>query len=323
MGFSRSPNKPTVIALVAVLLAVHPAGAFAATTDDPFEHANRGMYAFHRLLDGAIFGPAARAYKAVLPAAVRKGIRNVITNLKEPMIAANDLAQAHPTRTVHTVARFAINSTIGVLGIFDFAHDMGFPHHNNGFGATAGRYGIQPGPYLFIPLIGPTNFRDLLGYVADAVTNPLGFEPLKDGQVIYGRAIVDGIDQRAEADGQLRAIDDMSTDPYASLRSLFEQNRAAEISEAVTGKPGTAEPQLDDFNDPGAAPPAAAPISPPPPGTPPPKTAPSAALDSPDVDALMGDMLAKPLTPLKLTASGDYAPVAPSVEPPVEPSAAG
>jgi phospholipid-binding lipoprotein MlaA len=323
MGLSRSANKSMVIALVAVTLAAHPAGAFAATPDDPFEHANRGMYAFHRLLDGAIFGPVARAYKAVLPAPLRKGIRNVITNLKEPMIAANDALQAHPTRTAHTVARFTINSTIGVLGIFDFAHDMGFPHHNNGFGATAGRYGVQPGPYLFIPFIGPTNFRDLLGYVADAVTNPLAFEPLKDGQVIYGRAIADGIDQRAEADEQLKAVDDMSTDPYASLRSLFEQNRAAEISEAVTGKPGTAEPQLDDFNDPGAAPPAAAPISKPPPGTPAPKTSPSAALDGGAVDALMGDMLAKPLKTVKITASGEMAVVTPPVASPAEPLAAG
>jgi phospholipid-binding lipoprotein MlaA len=299
MGPSRSPNKPSAIALVALLLVAQPMGAYAATPDDPFEHANRGMYAVHRALDSVIFGPAARAYKAVLPAALRKGIRNVITNLKEPMIAANDLLQVHPTRTAHTVARFTINSTIGVLGIFDFAHDLGFPHHDNGFGATAGRYGVQPGPYLFIPLIGPTNFRDLLGYVADAVTNPLAFEPLSDGQVIYGRAIADGIDQRAEADDQLRAIDDMSTDPYASLRSLFEQNRAAEISEAVTGASGTAQPQLDDFNDPGAAPPAAAPISPPPPGTPEPAIKPAAALTPGGaLDQMVEALLDKPLAPM-------------------------
>jgi phospholipid-binding lipoprotein MlaA len=126
---------------------------------------------------------------------------------------------------------------------------------------------VQPGPYLFIPLIGPTNFRDLLGYIADAVTDPLAFQPFHDGQVIYARALVDGLDQRAQADAQLKTIDDMSTDPYASLRSLFEQNRAGQIADAVAGASGTAQPQLDDFNDPGAANPAA-PVSPPPPGTP-------------------------------------------------------
>ena len=162
MGSGCSPNKPTAIVLIALLLAAQPAGAYAATPDDPFESMNRGFYGFHRVLDAAIFGPAARAYKAVLPAQLRKGLRNMISNLKEPGIAANDLLQAHPDRTVKTVARFAINSTIGFAGLFDFAHDMGMPHHDNGFGATAGRYNIQPGPYLFIPLVGPTNIRDLL-----------------------------------------------------------------------------------------------------------------------------------------------------------------
>jgi phospholipid-binding lipoprotein MlaA len=298
MGPSRSPNKPTAIALVALLLVAQPVGAYAATGDDPFESMNRGFYAVHRTLDNVIFGPAARAYKAVLPAPLRKGFRNIINNLKEPGIAANDLLQAHPTRTARTVARFVVNSTIGLAGVFDFAHDMGFPHHDNGFGATAGRYHVQPGPYLFIPLIGPTNFRDLLGYIADAVTDPLAFQPFHDGQVIYARALVDGLDQRAQADAQLKTIDDMSTDPYASLRSLFEQNRAGQIADAVAGASGTAQPQLDDFNDPGAANPAA-PVSPPPPGTPAPSAKPSAALaPGGAVDRMVEALLDKPLSPM-------------------------
>ncbi len=271
MGSRRSPNKPTAIALIALIYAAQPMGAWAATPDDPYEGMNRAFYAFHRALDAAIFGPAARAYKAVLPEQLRKGFRNVITNLKEPSIAANDLLQAHPDRTAKTVARFVINSTVGIAGVFDFAHDMGFVHHDNGFGATAGRYNVQPGPYLFIPLVGPTNFRDFLGYIADAVTDPLAFQPFHDGQVIYARALVDGLDQRAQADEQLRAIDDMSTDPYASLRSLFEQNRAGQIQDAVTGRTGSAEPVFQDFDDPGAAP-----VSAPPP----PEVKPSAVIDS-------------------------------------------
>jgi phospholipid-binding lipoprotein MlaA len=294
MGSGRSPNKPTAIVLVALLLAAQPAGAYAATPDDPFESMNRGLYAMHRALDAVIFGPAARAYKAVLPAQLRKGMRNMINNLKEPGIAANDLLQAHPGRTARTVARFAVNSTIGVVGLFDFAHDMGLPHHDNGFGATAGRYNVQPGPYLFIPLVGPTNFRDLLGTIADAFTDPLAFQPFRDGQVIYARAIVDGLDQRAQADDQLRAIDDMSTDPYASLRSLFEQNRAGQIADAISGRSNSAEPQLDNFDDPGATPaPSAAPVAPPPADKPAAQLEPYGAIDR-RVDA----MLSRPLTPM-------------------------
>jgi phospholipid-binding lipoprotein MlaA len=287
-----------------MLLAAPPAAAYASTPGDPFEPVNRGLYAVHRFLDGLIFGPAARAYKHILPAPLRKGFRNIITNLKEPAIAANDLLQAHPTRTAKTVARFAVNSTIGLAGLFDIAYNLGLPHHDNGFGATAGRYGVPPGPYLFIPLIGPTDFRDLLGYVADTVTDPLAFQPLHDGQVIYARAIVDGLDQRAQADDELKTIDDMSTDPYASLRSLYEQNRAAQIHDAVTGVTNSSEPVLDNFDDPGAAP--VTPSTPATPVSPPPPLKPAAAL-SPDtaVDQAVDAMLARPLRPLAQTGLSD------------------
>jgi len=304
MGPKRSPNRPTAIVLVAMLLVAQPAGALAATPDDPFESANRGLYAVHRFLDGIIFGPAARAYKHILPAPLRKGFRNMITNLKEPAIAANDLLQAHPTRTGKTVARFVVNSTIGLAGLFDIAYNLGLPHHDNGFGATAGRYGVKPGPYLFIPLIGPTNFRDLLGFVADTFTDPLAFQPFHDGQVIYARAIIEGLDQRAEADEQLKTIDQMSTDPYASLRSLFEQSRAAQIHDAITGVSNSSEPELDNFDDPGAAP--AAPSTPVAPVSPPPPVKPSAALEpNAAVDEAVDALLSRPLTPMTQVGLSD------------------
>ena len=263
------------------MLLATPATGRAATPDDPLEGFNRGLYAIHRGLDHWIFGPAARAYSTVLPQPVRKGLRNLINNLKEPGIAFNDLIQAHPTRAAKTTARFFINSTAGVGGLMDIAYDAGLPYHENGFGTSAGRWGITPGPYLFIPFIGPTNFRDLLGQVADIATDPLGWQPFRNGQVIYARAIVDGLDQRATADAQLEAIDNMSTDPYASLRSLYEQNRAGQIQEAITGVPGSATAPLDDLQDPDAAP---APAVPPPA---PPAAAPSAAIDN-RVDAMLG-----------------------------------
>jgi phospholipid-binding lipoprotein MlaA len=262
------------------MILVAPATGHAASPDDPLEGFNRGLYTIHRGLDHWIFGPAARAYSTVLPPQLRKGLRNLINNLKEPGIAFNDLIQAHPTRAARTTARFVINSTAGIGGLMDIAYNAGLPYHENGFGTTAGRWGITPGPYLFIPFIGPTNFRDILGELADVATDPLGWQPFRNGQVIYARAIVDGLDQRANADAQLQAIDNMSTDPYASLRSLYEQNRAGEIQEAITGVPGSAAPPLDDLEDPGAAP---APTVPPPA---PPASSPTAAIDN-QVDAML------------------------------------
>ena len=290
MGSSRTPSKPTACALVAFVLFVAPTSGRAGTPDDPLEPFNRGMYAIHRGLDQVIFGPAARAYQAVLPAPLRKGLRNLINNLKEPGIAFNDLLQAHPTRAVKTSARFVINSVAGVGGLLDIAYNAGLPHHDNGFGATAGRYGVQPGPYLFIPFIGPTSFRDLFGQAADMATDPLGWQPYRNGEVIYARAIVDGLDQRADADAQLKAIDDMSTDPYASLRSLYEQNRASQINDAISGVTGSSEPQLQDFDDPGAG--SAAPAAATPPAAAPPSVGPGPGAA---IDSHVADMLARPL----------------------------
>ena len=272
------------------MLLVAPAAGYAATPDDPLEGLNRGLYAIHRGLDHWIFRPAAMAYATVLPQPLRKGFRNLINNLKEPGIAFNDLIQAHPTRAGKTTARFLINSTAGIGGLMDIAHNAGLPYHENGFGTTAGRWGIQPGPYLFIPFIGPTNFRDLLGQAADIATDPLGWQPFRDGQVIYARAIIDGLDQRAEADSQLQAIDNTSTDNYASLRSLYEQNRAVQIGDAIAGAAGSVQPTLDDLQDPGATPTAA-------PAAPAPKPSPSAA-----IDRAVDEMMNRPLRLVSRTA---------------------
>jgi phospholipid-binding lipoprotein MlaA len=275
-----------------MLLAV-PATGHAASYDDPFEPFNRGMYTLHQGLDHLFFGPAARAYKAVLPKPVRKAIRNVIDNLKEPAIAFNDLIQAHPIRAGKTTGRFLLNSTAGIGGLMDVAYNVGIPHHENGFGATAGRWGVRPGPYLFIPFVGPSNFRDLLGMTADIVTDPLGWVHVGAlrGEVIYARPVLDGLDLRAESDAQLKTIEDMSADPYASLRSLYEQNRAVQIQEAITGMPGGATPSFDDLQDPGASPAAPAPAAPAPAQPP----EPAQTLPSAEIERHVVEMLDRPL----------------------------
>src|SRR5579875_1195127 len=127
MGSCRAPFKPAACALAAAMLLVAPATSRAATPDDPLEGFNRGLYAIHRGLDHWIFRPAAMAYETVLPQPVRKGLRNLINNLKEPGIAFNDLIQAHPMRAGKTTARFVINSTAGIGGLMDIAYDAGLP----------------------------------------------------------------------------------------------------------------------------------------------------------------------------------------------------
>lgn len=289
MGLCRTPSRSTVCALVATLTLSAPMAAFAASPDDPWEPANRSFYFVHNFLDHLFFGAVARGYKAVVPYPVRKGFRNLINNLKEPGIALNDLLQAHPMRAGQTTGRFLVNTTFGLGGLMDLAYDAGLPHHENGFATTAGRWGIPSGPYLFIPFVGPSSVRDLIGQAADTATDPLAWTPIQHGEAIYARGVIDGLDRRAEADDQLKAIDDMSTDPYASLRSLYEQNRAAQIQDAKTGVPGSAEPQFDNLGDPTAMPAHGADPAPPRPAPADPR--PGAAIENSIIDA----MLARPL----------------------------
>jgi phospholipid-binding lipoprotein MlaA len=231
-----------------ICLGISPHAALAASKGDPFEGVNRRAYAVHQTIDHLLLGPAARLFR-LAPAAVRRALHNVLGNLKEPSVAANDLLQGHPRVAGRTFVRFAGNTTFGIAGLFDVATKAGLPHHDNGFADTLGRYGIGPGPYLFIPLIGPTTVRDLAGGAADEVTDPLTSSQF-DGRitVIYSRAIVGGLLQREEADKDLKAIDAMSTDSYATLRSLYMQSRAAEISTVPGSPPDAAALPLPDFD---------------------------------------------------------------------------
>lgn len=241
----------------AMLGLLLPAAARAAS-EDPWEPANRTFYMVHRFLDDTVFAKAAPIFKYI-PSPIRAAIRNIIANLTEPGVAANDLLQGHPDVSARTVGRFAANTTVGLGGMIDVAARLGLPHHDNGFADTFGRWGVYPGPYLFIPLMGPTTVRDGLGSIADTLTDPFTWSRFYHRWTIIDvRAVWSGLDQRTEADSQIRAIYNMSTDSYATLRSLYLQNREAVIATPPGASPATPTlPALPDFGDPGAAPPPA------------------------------------------------------------------
>ena len=214
---------PAVIALAA------PAAARAAP-EDPWEPANRTFYMVHRVLDDNVFRHIADAFR-LIPEPIRKAVRNTISNLGEPGVAANDMLQGHPDVAVKTAGRMLANTTVGLGGIIDVAQTMGLPHHDNNFADTFGRWGVPTGPYLFITMIGPTDVRDGLGSIADTLTDPFTWSRFYHRwTAIDARDVWSGVDERAEAAGQLQAIDNMSTDSYATLRSLYLQNRAQVIA---------------------------------------------------------------------------------------------
>jgi phospholipid-binding lipoprotein MlaA len=225
----------------------------ARTKGDPLEGANRKLFSIHQTLDRVFFRPIAMVYKTVIPKLVRTGVRHILSNLGEPIVFANDLLQLKPHHAARTLARFAINSTVGIGGVIDVAKSK-LPHRDNGFGNTLGRYGVGPGPYIFVPLIGPTDLRDLFGGQVDGATLPLaiGF-PFDRAEYQIPRAVVSGLDQRVEADAELKSLLNGAADPYATLRSVYLQSRAGEIDEIRHGTAGTGA--LDDpLTDPEATP---------------------------------------------------------------------
>jgi phospholipid-binding lipoprotein MlaA len=199
---------------------------------DPLEGLNRGLYAVHRQLDRIVIRPLMLVYVAVAPRPLRSGLRNAVGNLGEPITFVNDMLQVRPRRASRTVTRFATNSTIGVLGLFDLAKDAGYPRHTSDFGQTLARYGVGPGPYLFIPGLGPSSVRDVTGRVADSFADPVTwFRFDGDTAVAIGRPVVYGLELRHDFDADIQALDTTATDPYVTLRSAYMQNRQSFISD--------------------------------------------------------------------------------------------
>jgi phospholipid-binding lipoprotein MlaA len=233
---------------------------------DPFEHFNRKMFNAHEKFDAAVLRPAAMAYKHAVPKPLRSGIRNFLSNLTEPIVFLNDLLQLKPGRAIRTFGRFIFNSTLGLGGVLDIAKLPGLklPHRDNGFGDTLGYYGVKPGPYLFLPFVGPTDLRDLFGGQADGLVLPLAVgHPFDQLKYQIPKGVVSGLDQRAEADQDLQALFGSAVDPYATLRSVYLQDRAGEIR-ALHGKAvveaqspldtSLSDPLADPLADPGGAP---------------------------------------------------------------------
>lgn len=199
-------------------------------TNDPLEPANRFFYAVNDGLDTYVLRPVAVAYRRAVPGAVRRPVHNVLTNLSSPVVFANDVLQTRPRRAGDTLMRFLINSTAGVGGLFDVATDWGYPAHNTDFGVTLALWGVGEGPFLFLPLLGPSNPRDAGGYAANVAMDPLTWASFGGSKALqYSRYGVGVVDARERL---LDPVDDVkrsALDPYATFRSLYRQNRQSEI----------------------------------------------------------------------------------------------
>lgn len=200
--------------------------------NDPMEPMNRYFFELNNAADELLMKPLAGWYYIALPNFAQDGIRNAINNVRTPVILANDLFQGELERAGTTFGRFLVNSTLGLGGLFDIAEKMGLERHDEDFGQTLAVAGVGEGPYLVLPLIGPSNPRDAFGRVVDAFLDPMTYLTFFTdfGWINTTRTGLDLVDFRAR---NLDAIDQIkkgSLDYYATVRSLYRQRRADEIS---------------------------------------------------------------------------------------------
>ena len=196
--------------------------------NDPFESFNRQIYSFNEGADEYVIGPIAHAYRDVFPEPIRNSIRNFLLNLKTPMSAINATLQGDIERGLIAVGRFTVNSTVGILGLFDVAKYIGLESVDEDFGQTLGAWGIEPGPYLILPILGPTSTRDLGGKVGDWVVDPVGLYLIREDyeDVLLGTKLTKALDTRVELDGVIEGTRKNSLDPYAIMRTMYLQRRA-------------------------------------------------------------------------------------------------
>jgi phospholipid-binding lipoprotein MlaA len=273
----RIGSRFAQLALLALLLAgcaTVPPGA-GSNPRDPYERFNRHVYGFNDTLDRYLLRPLAKGYVWVLPHAIRLCISSGFANMGEIRNAVNDILQAKPAGAATDTGRLVINSTLGMAGCFDVATKMGLERRTQDFGLTLARWGAGTGPYLVLPVLGPSNLRDGIGAIPDSYTSPIGYiTPVRDRFILYG---VNLVDTRANLLDATDLIDRTALDRYQFTRDAYLQRR---FSLQYEGNPPL--PREDDTSGetgPGAgasktAPPQTPPPQTPPPQTPPPQTSP-------------------------------------------------
>jgi phospholipid-binding lipoprotein MlaA len=214
---------------------------------DPFEKCNRFFYRVNDGLDKILLKPASDVYTKVVPKPVRHGLGNFFDNLSYGNVIVNDLLQGHIKDGVAGVGRMAVNSTVGVAGVFDVATKWNLPSHSNDFGITLGKWGAGPGPYLVLPLYGPSTFRDVPRIPVGMYTNVLHWVDLPDS-VSIPMDVLNLAEDRSRANAAIKFRDEAAIDPYIFMREAYLQYRRIKIYGADRTPP-TMEPGFYDEDE--------------------------------------------------------------------------
>lgn len=219
-------RRASVIAAWAVLLALASGCASLPPGEgggDPLEPVNRPIFRFNDALDKAVLKPVAEGYVKVTPKPVRTAVSNFFDNVGYLNVALNDFLQGKGRQGFADLGRFLVNSTVGVLGLFDIATGMGLEAHDEDFGQTLGVWGAEQGAYLVLPVLGPNSVRDAPGLVVSTLTNLLFY--IGQSAVVIPLAALGAIDARARATGVFEFVDRTALERYVFIREAYRQRR--------------------------------------------------------------------------------------------------
>ena len=234
--------RGSILTLFFLLLSGCASMSDEERAQDPLEPFNRSMFALNEHIDTYLARPVARFYQKITPEPVDRGITNFFNNLDEVPTALNDLLQFKPRAALTDLGRLVVNTTVGVLGFMDPATEMGLERHDEDFGQTLGRWGIPPGPYLVLPVIGPNDFRDTLGFGVDWVSNPIYYR-IGDNDAGWAMWILRYVDRRADLLRAQRVLESAAMDRYIFTRESYLQRRRYQVYDG--NLPDDFEDELD------------------------------------------------------------------------------
>ena len=236
----------TIMAATALSACVALPPNSPKSPQDPWESWNRGVYKFNTVLDNAVAKPVAKTYVRFVPSPLRTGVHNFFTNLETPTVLINDALQGKFLAAASDLGRFALNTTVGLGGILDPATAAGLAHNDEDFGQTLGKWGVHAGPFVELPVLGPSDLRDAPARLVDTYTNPRQY--IKNDWIKYGLYLPDLTDRRA----QLLPLDETLKnvyDPYAFVRDAFLQRRAYLVSDGKVTEAPLVDPDADVPSD--------------------------------------------------------------------------
>ncbi len=224
-------RKLRVMLVAAAVVALSGCASTSGYSDprDPIEGFNRVMFEFNEVLDKVLLKPLAKGYRAVMPSPVDKGITNFFSNLDDVGSAINNLLQFKLKRSASDVGRIVVNSTVGILGFIDVASNMNLEKYGEDFGQTLGVWGVGHGPYIVLPIFGPSGGRDAIGTVADWFTDPVAYvEPVDVRNTLF---VLRAVDKRADLLGASRVVDEAALDKYEFMRDAYIQKRENDVND--------------------------------------------------------------------------------------------